>query len=87
VSRVRARDLRVLPAIALNAGQGADDIDHGAGAVWIANRDGSVTRVPVRGGRVRSWAVGGALVAVAGGSGRIWLANAGLHRPVPARMR
>jgi hypothetical protein len=87
VSRVRARDLHVLPTIALNAGQGANDIDHGAGAVWIANRDGSVTRIPVGGGRARSWAVGGSLVGVAGGPHRIWLANAGLRLPVPVRAR
>ena len=85
VSWIRARDLRVGPHVRLNADQDAHDIDQGAGAVWVANGDGSVTRIPVGGGRVRSWSVGGSLVGVAGGRTRVWLANVALPRHIPNR--
>jgi DNA-binding beta-propeller fold protein YncE len=85
VSRVRARDLRVGAVIRLNADQEAYDIEQGAGAVWVANRDGSATRIPVDGGRVRSWSVGGSLVGVAGGPRHVWLANEALALPLPFR--
>jgi DNA-binding SARP family transcriptional activator len=87
VLRIGAHDLRVAAGIALNADQDAYDIEQGAGAVWVANRDGSVTRIPVRGGRVRSWSVGGSLVGVAGGPRRVWLANVALPQHIPQRAR
>jgi class 3 adenylate cyclase len=55
---------------------GADpaDVAYGAGSVWVASQDGTVTRVDPRGGGVQATIhVGGTPESIAVGLGRVWV--------------
>jgi YVTN family beta-propeller protein len=61
--------LRTVPV-----GNGPAAITVGAGAVWVASHDGTVTRIdPATGGVVATIQVGGTPDAIAYGYGRIWV--------------
>ena len=83
VSRIDARHRGLVGSIQLTPEQGPRDIDAGAGAVWVANFDGSVTRIPIAGGRARTLPVGGSLIAVAAAPRRVWLATVALDQQLP----
>jgi DNA-binding SARP family transcriptional activator len=83
VTRIDPRLRGVVGTVRLGLEQSPRDIAAGAGAVWVANFDGSVTRIPTAGGPVRLWSVGGSLVAVAGSANRLWTAGAALDRQLP----
>jgi streptogramin lyase len=66
----------VTNGIVRTAPVGADpaDVAYGAGSVWVASQDGTVTRVDPRGGRVQAIIhVGGTPESIAVGLGRVWV--------------
>jgi hypothetical protein len=83
VSRIDARRRGVVGTITLGVEHGPRDIDVAAGAVWVANFDGSATRIPQGVGPVRSVSLGGSLVGVAGTPRRVWLASTALDEQLP----
>jgi streptogramin lyase len=85
VSRIDARTRGVTTTIPLSVEQSPRDIDAGAGAIWVANFDGSLTRIPERGGEPRSSFLGASLVGVAGSAGRLWVAVTALDQNTPGR--
>ena len=87
VSRIDARTRGVTATIPLSLEQAPRDIDAGAGAVWVANFDGTVTRIPVGGGEPRSSFLRASLVGVAGSARRVWLAAVALDQQVPGGER
>ena len=83
VTRIDARTRGLTATIPLSLEQSPRDIDAGAGAVWVANFDGSLTRIPVRGGAPRSSFLGASLVGVAGSAKRVWVAVSPLDQHIP----
>ena len=83
VSRIDARTRGVTATIPLALEASPRDIDAGAGAVWVASFDGSVTRIPVDGGEPRSSYVGESLSGVAGAARRVWVAALALDQQIP----
>jgi DNA-binding beta-propeller fold protein YncE len=83
VSRIDARQRGVVGTVALGVEHGPRDIDVAAGAAWVANFDGSVTRIPDGGGPVRSMSVGGSLTGVAAAQDHVWLAATALDQQLP----
>jgi DNA-binding beta-propeller fold protein YncE len=83
VTRIDARTRGVVATIRLAVDRGPRDLDAGAGAVWVANFDGSVTRIPVAGGRPKTIELGGSLTGVAAGARRVWLASTALDQRLP----
>ena len=87
VSKIDARTLGVTATIPLSLEQSPRDIDAGAGAVWVANFDGTLTRIPVGRGEPRSSFLRASLVGVAGSAGRVWLAAVALDQQIPGGER
>jgi DNA-binding beta-propeller fold protein YncE len=87
VSRIDARTRGVTAIIPLSLEQAPRDIDAGTGAVWVANFDGTVTRIPVAGGEPRSSFLSASLVGVAGSARRVWLATVALDQQIPGGER
>jgi DNA-binding SARP family transcriptional activator/DNA-binding beta-propeller fold protein YncE len=87
VLHINARARGVIGSISLGAEHGPRDIAAAAGAAWVANLDGSVMRLPDRGGRVRSVAVGDSLIGVAAGERHVWLTHTAREQPLPHRAR
>jgi DNA-binding beta-propeller fold protein YncE len=87
VSRIDALTRGVTATIPLSREQAPRDIDAGAGAVWVSNLDGTVTRIPVRGGEPRSSFLRASLVGVAGSARRVWLAAVALDQQIPGGAR
>ena len=87
VSRIDARTRGVTETIPLSLEQSPRDIDAGAGAVWVSNFDGTVTRIPVGGGEPRSSFLRASLVGVAGSTKRVWLAAVALDQQIPGGER
>jgi DNA-binding SARP family transcriptional activator/DNA-binding beta-propeller fold protein YncE len=83
VSRIDARTRGVTTTIPLSVEQSPRDIDAGAGAIWVANFDGSLTRIPESGGKPRSSFLGASLVGVAGSAQRVWVAVTALDQNSP----
>lgn len=83
VTRIDARTRGVTATTALSLEQSPRDIDAGAGAVWVANFDGSLTRIPQRGGEPRSSFLRASLVGVAGSATRVWVAVSPLDQHIP----
>jgi DNA-binding SARP family transcriptional activator len=84
VSRIDARTRGVTTTIPLSVEQSPRDIDAGAGAIWVANFDGSLTRIPERGGTPRSSFLGASLVGVAGSAKRVWVTVTALDQNTPS---
>jgi DNA-binding SARP family transcriptional activator len=78
VSRINARQPGVVGSIPLGVEHGPRDIGVGAGAAWVASFDGSVMRLPDRGGPVRSTSVGGSLIGVAATERQVWVTHTAL---------
>jgi DNA-binding beta-propeller fold protein YncE len=87
VSRIDARTRGVTATIPLSLEQSPRDIDAGAGAVWVSNFDGTLTRIPVGRGEPRSSFLGASLVGVAGSPRRVWVAAVALDQQVPGGER
>ena len=83
VSRIDARTRGVTATIPLALEASPRDIEAGAGAVWVASFDGSVTRIPVDGGGPRSSFVGESLSGVAGSGPHVWVAAVALDQQIP----
>jgi DNA-binding SARP family transcriptional activator len=83
VTRIDARTRGVTGTTALSLEQSPRDIGAGAGAVWVASFDGSVTRIPLGGGEPRSSFLGASLVGVAGSAKRVWVAVSPLDQHIP----
>jgi DNA-binding SARP family transcriptional activator/streptogramin lyase len=83
VSRIDPRTRGVTTTIPLSVEQSPRDIDAGAGAVWVANFDGSLTRIPELGGKPQSSFLGASLVGVAGSAKRVWVAVTPLDQNSP----
>jgi DNA-binding beta-propeller fold protein YncE len=83
VSRIDARTVGVTGTIPLSLEQSPRDIATGAGAVWVSSFDGSLTRIPVRGGAPRSSFAGESLVGVAASPQRVWIAATALDQQIP----
>jgi DNA-binding SARP family transcriptional activator/DNA-binding beta-propeller fold protein YncE len=83
VSRIDARTRGVTTTIPLSVEQSPRDIDAGAGAIWVANFDGSLTRISEPGDKSRSSFLGASLVGVAGSAKRVWVAVTALDQNLP----
>jgi DNA-binding beta-propeller fold protein YncE len=83
VSRIDPRQRGVVGTVRLGLEQSPRDIAAGAGAVWVANFDGSLTRIPTAGGPLGSSSIRGSLVGVAGSGNRLWLTGTALDRQLP----
>jgi YVTN family beta-propeller protein len=84
VTRIDAHDRGlVVGTTPIGVERGPRDIEAGAGAVWVANFDGSVTRIPAGGGAPREIDLGGALSKVAAGPARVWLGSTALDQQLP----
>jgi DNA-binding SARP family transcriptional activator len=84
VSRIDARTRGVTTTIPLSLEQSPRDIDAGAGAIWVASFDGSLTRIPEHGGTPRSSFLGASLVGVAGSAKRVWVTVTALDQNTPS---
>jgi DNA-binding beta-propeller fold protein YncE len=87
VSRIDARTLGVRGTIPLSIEQSPRDIEAALGAVWVSSFDGTLTRIPVRGGEPRSSFLRASLVGVAGSARRVWVAAVALDQQVPGGER
>src|SRR4051794_11488200 len=83
VSRIDARQRGVVGSTALGVEHGPSDIDVVGQDAWVANFDGSVTRIPAGGGPVRSTSLGGALTGVTGTRQRLWVVSTALDQQLP----
>jgi YVTN family beta-propeller protein len=90
VTRIDARTRGVTTTIPLSLEQSPRDIAAGAGAVWIAGFDGSLTRIAAADGTIaasdgtpRSSFLGASLVGVAASATRVWVTVSALDRQLP----
>jgi DNA-binding SARP family transcriptional activator len=83
VTKIDVRTLGIRETLPLAIETSPRDIDAGAGAVWVAAFDGTVTRIATTGGEPRSSFVGTSLVAVAGARDRVWAAAVALDQQLP----
>jgi YVTN family beta-propeller protein len=90
VTRIDARTRGVTTTIPLSLEQSPRDIAAGAGAVWIAGFDGSLTRIATADGTIaasdgtpRSSFLGASLVGVAASATRVWVTVSALDRQLP----
>jgi hypothetical protein len=82
VTRIDARDRGVTQTIRLPIERDPRDIAVAVGAVWVANFDGSLTRIDRNGG-TRLFTLGHSLVALAGDARRLWVATTALDQQLP----
>lgn len=81
VTRIDARTRGITQTIQLGLEQQPLDIEAGAGAVWVAGFDGSLTRL---GGRTPQTALlGESIVGVAATAGHVWAATTALDQQMP----
>jgi hypothetical protein len=83
VTRVDTRTLGVTATVQLALETSPRDIDAGAGVVWVSSFDGTVTRLPTRGGEPRSSFLGTSLLGIAGSRSRVWAAATALDQQIP----
>jgi hypothetical protein len=87
VTRIDARTRGIRGTIPLSLEQSPRDIEAAAGAVWVSGFDGTLTRIPIRGGEPRSSFLRASLVGVAGSARRVWVAAVALDQQVPGGER
>jgi hypothetical protein len=83
VTKIDVRTLGIRDTLPLAIETSPRDIDAGAGAVWVAGFDGTVTRLAMKGGEPRSSFLEASLVGIAGARDRVWAAAVALDQQVP----
>jgi DNA-binding SARP family transcriptional activator len=83
VTRVDASTLGVTATVPIALESSPRDIEAGAGAVWVAGFDGTVTRIAVGRGEPRSTFLRASLIGIAGSPSRVWAAAIALDQQIP----
>jgi streptogramin lyase len=82
VSRIDVAHRGIEATVQLGVDQSPRDVETAAGSVWVANFDGSVTRIPPRGPPITTF-IGESLTGVAGTRNRLWAAVTALDQQFP----